>query len=209
MHRPEAQALVSLQLLPVFVPGDPGRRHGSEGHWNVQLLRLYHHQVQCLEVQCWVTWNRKHRKLGQSVPGSRVQGQHTGLADRGLTVGFFGKDVLGDVRGIADAHGIDGSHSQDVLLLRDDAFLHTVLEFLHRTRVDPHPLLCSGKAHLHMVASDRAAAIPLWGLPDDRQEIAAGTGHVQVHRWRRNACGRARRPEWDFIFDVWIWFEIF
>lgn len=43
VHPLEAQALVSLQLLPVFVPGDPGRGHGSEGNWDVQFLCLHHH----------------------------------------------------------------------------------------------------------------------------------------------------------------------
>lgn len=101
----------------------------------------------------------------------------------GLTVRFFGEDILRDVGRLADAHGVDGSHSQDVLLFRDNAFFHAVLEFLDWTGIDPHPLLCTGKAHLHVVPGDRAAAIPLRGLPGNRQEVAAGAGHMQLNRW--------------------------
>lgn len=61
-----------------------------------------------------------------------------------LTVRFFGEDILRDVGGLADANGVDGPHSQDILLLWDDAFFHAVLEFLDWTGVDPHPLLCAG-----------------------------------------------------------------
>lgn len=43
-----------------------------------------------------------------------------------LTVRVFGKDILRDVRRLTDSDKVDGPHSQDVLLLRDQALLHTV-----------------------------------------------------------------------------------
>lgn len=118
-------------------------------------------------------------------------------ADDALTVGLFGEDVLGDVGGLADSDGVDGPHSQDVLLLGDHALLHAVLQLLHRAGVDPHPLLRPGRAHLDMVARDLAAAIPLGRLPGDGKEVAAGSGHVQLNGRRWDAWRGTGRTELD------------
>lgn len=103
-----------------------------------------------------------------------------------LTVRVCSKDVLRDVRRLTDSDGIDGSHSQDVLLLGDDALLNAVLQLLHWTGVDPHPFLCSSLAHLNVVAGDGAAAVPLRRFPGNGQEVPAGSSHMQFNGWRRD-----------------------
>lgn len=67
----------------------------------------------------------------------------------------------------------------------DHSLLHTVLQVLYWTRVDPHPLLCASLAHLNVVPGDGAAAVLLRGLPGNGKEVTAGSGDMQLNgrRW--------------------------
>lgn len=97
-----------------------------------------------------------------------------------LTVRVFGENILGDVGGLANSDSVDCPHSQDVLFLGDHTFLYAVLQLLHWTGIDPHPLLCSSLAHLDVVAGDATAPISLRRFPGDGKEVPAGSGHVQL-----------------------------
>lgn len=103
-----------------------------------------------------------------------------------LTVGILGEDLVGDVGGIANTNRVDGTNSDDVLLLWFDSIINPKLKLFDGSVVDPQPLeLWAGLSHFNMVASDRAATILGWRLPGDVDVLPAGirNGQLKRRRW--------------------------
>ncbi len=103
-----------------------------------------------------------------------------------LTVWILGEDFFRNLRGIADPSRVDSTHPDDILLLWFDTIINPELKLLDGSVVDSQPLqLRTGLCHLHMVASDRAAAILDWRLPGDIDVLSAGVrdSHFLRRRW--------------------------
>lgn len=112
-----------------------------------------------------------------------------------LTVWIFGEDLVRDFGWIADANGVDGTNSDDVLLLWFDSIVDPEVELFDGSVVDPEPFqFRTGLCHLHVVTGDRAAAVLHWRLPGNVDVHPAGVGHSHLERrrwstWREENIG--------------------
>lgn len=103
-----------------------------------------------------------------------------------LTVWILGGNLVRHFRGIADAHRVDGTNPDDILLLWFDTIVNPELQLFDGSIVDPEPLeLWTSLRHLNVVAGDGAAAVLGWRLPGDIDVLPAGVGdgHLQRRRW--------------------------
>ena len=111
-----------------------------------------------------------------------------------LTVWIFGRDLVGDLRWITSTDRVDGTNSDDVLLLGFDSIVNPERELLDGSAVDPEPFqLRPGLGHLHVVAGDRGAAVFGRRLPGDIDVLPAGVRDSDFKR-RRRGTWRDKMP---------------